>query len=103
VTILLKDIWALPDPCSYKIHFAREEPNSQPLEVWLRSKEAWQGWQEYRPKVNAFNRPLIFSLIQFYHETDIWLFGGVYRVLTVHNDRYEVELTETLRAFEVIG
>ena len=41
-----------------------------------------------------FNRPLIFSLLQFYHEPDIWLFGGVFRVLQRHQDRYEVELTE---------
>jgi hypothetical protein len=37
---------------------------------------------------------LLFSLIQFYHETDIWLFGGVFRVLRRLADRYEVELTD---------
>ena len=41
-----------------------------------------------------FNRPYIFSLIQSYHETDIWLFGGVCRVLQRHDDRYEVERTD---------
>jgi hypothetical protein len=58
----------------------------------VRDKQEWQGWQEYRPKRDDFNRPLIFSLIQFYHEPDIWLFGGVFRVLRRHADRYEVEL-----------
>jgi hypothetical protein len=33
-------------------------------------------------------------MIQFYHETDVWLFGGVFRVLARHADRYEVELTQ---------
>ncbi|WP_273070698.1 hypothetical protein, partial [Thioclava marina] len=51
----------------------------------------------YRPGRDDFNRPLIFSLIQFYHEQDSWLFGGVYHVLDRHPDRYEVELTVTAR------
>src|SRR5207249_3460371 len=62
--------------------------------AWTRDRKEWQGWQEYRPQRNEFNRPLIFSVIQFYHETDAWLFGGVFRVLACHADRYEVELTD---------
>ncbi len=41
-----------------------------------------------------FNRPLIFSLASFYHEPGTWLFGGVFRVLARHEDRYEVKLTD---------
>jgi hypothetical protein len=51
-------------------------------------------WQEHRPGRDQFNRPFIFSLIRFYHEPDIWLFGGVFRVLQRHADGYEVELTD---------
>ncbi len=36
----------------------------------VRSKEEWQGWQEYWPGRNDFNKPLIFSLMQFHYETD---------------------------------
>jgi hypothetical protein len=50
--------------------------------------------QHYRPARDDFNRPFIFSLIQFYHEPDIWLFGGVFRVLQRHPDRYKVELAD---------
>ena len=92
--ILLKDVWPIEDLADYKIHFARYNQHSQPLDVWVRSKKEWQGWQEYRPKVNHFNRPLIFSLMQFYHETDTWLFGGVFRVLRCYPKRYKVELTD---------
>ena len=92
MTILLRDIWPFPAPENYKLHFARWNRINQPLEVWARDKQEWQGWQEYRPARDDFNRPYIFSLIQFYHETDIWLFGGVFRVLQRHQDRYEVEL-----------
>ena len=97
--ILLRDIWPVSEPQNYKVHFARPGPNDQPLEVWARDKREWQGWQETRPGRDAFNRPKIFSLIQFYHETDIWLFGGVFRILKRHDDRYEVEMTEEGTAF----
>lgn len=94
MTIRLSDIWPIAAPESYKLHFARWNGENQPLEVWARDKREWQGWQEYRPARDDFNRPLIFSLIQFYHEPDTWLFGGVFRVLQRHQDRYEVERAE---------
>jgi hypothetical protein len=94
VTIQLSQIWPIDAPDSYKLHFARWDMKNQPLEVWVRNKQEWQGWQEYRPARNEFNRPLIFSVIQFYHEPDIWLFGGVFRVVQRHADRYEVEQTQ---------
>jgi hypothetical protein len=59
----------------------------------------WQEWQEYRPARDDFNRPFILSLVQFYHETDIWLFGGVFRVIARHPDRYEVELSKEGEGF----
>ena len=92
--ILLKDIWPIDNLNDYKIHFARFNGNSQPLDVWVRSKVEWQGWQEYRPSKNDFNQPYIFSLMRFYHETDIWLFGGVFRVLERLPKSYVVELTD---------
>ncbi|MDP7640430.1 MAG: GIY-YIG nuclease family protein [Candidatus Hydrogenedentes bacterium] len=94
MTILLRDIFPISAPENYKLHFARWNKINQPLEVWARDQKEWQGWQEYRPGRDDFNRPYIFSLIQFYHETDIWLFGGIFRVLQRHQDRYEVELTD---------
>ena len=94
MTILLSEIWPIDELTDYKVHFARWNDVKQPLEVFVRDKNEWQGWQEYRPGRNDFNRPFIFSLMQFYHETDAWLFGGVYRVLARHEDGYEVELTD---------
>lgn len=66
----------------------------------MRDKRAWKGWQEYRSgRRNEFNRPYIFSLMRFYHETDIWLFGGVFSVLACHPDRYEVKCEELRKNF----
>lgn len=92
--ILLRDIWPIQNPADYKVHFARWNQHDQPLEVWVRDKQQWQGWQEYRPARDDFNRPLIFSVMQFYHEPDIWLFGGIFRVIARHPDWYEVALSD---------
>ena len=92
--IALSDIWPIADPSLFKVHFARWNGSHQPLEVFVRDREEWQGWQEYRPSRDDFNRPYIFSLAQFYHEPDIWLFGGIYQVLARHDDGYEVSLME---------
>ena len=97
--IMLSDIWKIDSLTSYKAHFARWNGHSQPLDVWARDKEEWQGWQEYRPVKDDFNRQYIFSLVQMYHESDIWLFGGVFRVLQRHADRYSVELSEQGKGF----
>lgn len=94
MTIHLHDIWPISNLTDYKVHFARWNKRDQPLEVWVRDRREWQRWQEHRPQRNDFNRPLIFSLMQFYHEPDMWLFGGVFRVLARHDDRYDVELSE---------
>jgi len=42
---------------SYKVHFARWNKFEGPLEVWVRDKDEWQDWQEYRPSRDEFNRP----------------------------------------------
>ena len=94
MAIELREIWAIENPEEYKVHFARWNKQEQPLEVWARSPDEWLGWQEYWPGRNDFNRPLIFSLMQFYHETDAWLFGGVFRVLDRLPDAYCVALTD---------
>ena len=70
--ISLQDIWEIERPIDYKVHFARWDGNDQPLEVFVRDREEWQRWQEYRPGRNDFNRPYIFSLAKFYHEPDTW-------------------------------
>lgn len=65
--LTLGDIWPISNLGDYKLHFARWNGDTQPLDVWVRDKNEWQGWQEYWPKRNDFNRPYIFSLMQFYH------------------------------------
>ncbi len=102
--IYLPEILPVFAPEEYKLHFAQHNDTEQPLDVFVRSREEWQGWQAHQPRRNEFNRRLIFSLARFYHEPDVWLFGGIYRVVVRHphpDGYYEVELAD--QAEEYIG
>lgn len=92
--LLLEDIWPMKfDVEDYKVHFARWNGQHQPLDVWVRDPAEWVGWQEYRGGKNDFNRDYILSFMNFYHEPDTWLFGGIFRVTARHLTRYEVAMT----------
>ena len=101
MTIRLTEIFPIAEPSLYKLHFARHNSFEQPLDVFVRSREEWKAWQEFRPKSNQFNRPYIFSVIDFYREPDIWLFGGVWEVLERLPNSYVVSLTK--RGHHFIG
>ena len=90
--IMLKDIWPIEGIGDYKVHFARHNGEVEPLDDWLEDNSNWVAWQEYRPARDEFNRDFIFSLMRFYPEEDVWLFGGIFRKLADHGDRYEVKL-----------
>jgi hypothetical protein len=99
MTIMLKDILPIEEPGDYKVHFAKWNQKNQPLDVFTKDRLEWKGWQEYRATRDDFNRPMIFSLARFYHEPSTWLFGGIFRVLARHEDRYEVEQTDIGEGF----
>lgn len=94
MAIMLNNIFPITNLTDYKVHFAKWNEENQPLDVFTKDRQEWQGWQEYRPGRDDFNRPMIFALASFYHEPLTWLFGGIFRVLARHEDRYEVELTD---------
>lgn len=96
--ILLNDIMGFENPQAYKLHLASWNGTVHPLDVFVRSKEDWKGWNSWRSEKDDFNRQFIFSLIEYYHEPGAWLFGGVYEVLTrlqaTRTTGYEVALTD---------
>ncbi len=95
MTIYVKDILPIASPEKYKCHFARWNHRNQPLDVWVRSKADWQGWQEYRNINDRWKgTDFIFSLLKFYHQPDMWLFGGIFQILEKREDGYEVELMD---------
>ena len=78
-------------PEDYKVHLASWNGHDHPLDVFVRDRKEWDGWNKYRKKNNRFNRPYILALIDFYPERDIWLFGGIYEVLSRNPHSYEIK------------
>ncbi len=64
----------------FKLHIAQHNGEDAPLDVYVRSRDEWVGWNVWGGD-NVFSRKYIFSLIDFYHEHDMWLFGGIFEVL----------------------
>lgn len=92
----------------YKVHFAIGRDNrKEPYNIFL--IDDFKDWQERQTGKN-WSREYILSLI--YYEKDIWMFGGIYKVLPVlpvpiqNNQgwtgwKYDTELTD--KAAEYIG
>jgi hypothetical protein len=95
MSIKLTEILPMQNLSDYKMHLARWNGKHQPLDVFVRSKEDWEGWQKYWGRRNPFNRKFIFALIDFYPERDIWLFGGIFEVIARNAHRNEVKLQES--------
>ncbi len=96
----LQEFLGIEDVNQYKLHAARKNlKGTEPLDVFVRSKKEWHGWNSYRGTKNEFNKPYIISLLDFYPEGNVWLFGGIFKVLERANDRYTVELTENSQEF----
>lgn len=80
--IPLSSLLSIPDPNKYKVHLACWNGQDQPLDVFVRDRDEWDGWNQWRSSKDEFNRTYILSLAHFYFEIDIWLFGGIYEVLS---------------------
>lgn len=96
--IPLKTLFPSIDYNEHKLHFACWNGESHPLDVFVRSREDWNDWNAWRSNRNDFNRQYIFSLMEFYPEPGVWLFGGVYEVISrsLENNAlsYEVKLLQ---------
>ncbi len=98
-TIELNDLVGSIDPSDFKLHCAVFDGHDQPLDVFARSPEEWFGWNKWRSDSNDFNRRFIFSMMRVYFEgPDIWLFGGIFEVLSSsdvrHGPSYDIVLRE---------
>ena len=103
MSIKISDILSIENPSEFKIHLANWNGENHPLDVFVNSKEEWKGWNSWRGEKDDFNRKYIFSLMEYYHEPNTWLFGGVYEVVERLNKSrdfgYRVELSEKFRPF----
>lgn len=74
----------------YKLHAARDSDGSHPLDVFVGCRDEWHGWNRWRGNKNEFKRDFIFSVIEFYPQSGVWLFGGIFRVLSRSNEKNPV-------------
>lgn len=65
----------------YKLHAARYNGASQPLDTFLTNRKEWGSWNSWRSDKNEFNRKYVVSFMKFYPESNTWLFGGIYEIL----------------------
>ena len=106
--IAITEIIKIDNPEEFKFHAARSNNLDQPLDVYVRDKKVWAGWNTWGSKRNDFSRKYIFSLTDFYHETDMWLFGGVYEVTkryfdAKYKDNYRYEINELKEYSNYVG
>ncbi len=95
--IKITEIIKIDNPKEYKFHAARHNSESQPLDVYVKDKNKWLGWNTWRDNRDDFSRKYIFALINFYPEKDTWLFGGIYEVV----DKKEVNKSHSYKIKEV--
>ncbi len=77
----LSQLLPIADPAAYKVHLAGWNGAKQPLDVFVGDRTEWDGWNSWRSDKDQFNRDYILSLIDFYPQPGVWLFGGIYRVV----------------------
>ena len=91
----LSSLLPISNPKDYKVHLASWNGELQPLDVFVRDREEWDSWNTWRSGKDEFNRHYILALIDFYPEPGVWLFGGVYKVLSMaqanQSQSYEIE------------
>lgn len=99
MTIQLKRIVPISNLDDYKLHLACWNGEENPLDVFVTRREEWEDWNKYRGKRDRFNRKYIFALMEFYHEPRIWLFGGIYEVISSSKRGYQVQLLDKGQEF----
>lgn len=92
--IKLQNLLKIDSLEEYKIHFAVWNGNEEPLDVFVRDRDEWEGWNSWRGKRDDFSRKYIFSLIRFYPQPDKWLFGGIFEVTARNKDANTVKLNQ---------
>ena len=101
MSIKILDVLQFEELKKYKVHLANWNGVIHPLDVFVRDKEEWKKWNSWRSEKDDFNREYIFSLMDYYPESNTWLFGGVYKVVKRLNKPrshgYVVELTDQFK------
>lgn len=102
-SIPLSSVIQIDNVADYKFHAARWNHHHQPLDQFVESRDKWLDWNTWRNEKNEFNRRYIFSLMDYYHTPDIWLFGGIFEVLgcgpEVNDHSYQIRSIDEYEPF----
>lgn len=91
VALTISTVLELKEPPeTFKLHLACWNQKDHPLDVFVRDPLAWDSWNAWRGNRDDFSRPHILSFMEFYHEPDTWLFGGIYDVLAREAPQYKI-------------
>lgn len=82
--IALRSVLPILDPQEYKVHLAGWNGKIHPLDVFVRDRNEWKGWNTWRYGKDRFNLPYIFSLIHFYHEPTSGCSAGYTKLSLAH-------------------
>jgi len=82
---VIQNMLQINDLKDFKVHAARYNDADRPLDVFLTNKEEWHNWTAWFNGRHDFNRPYVLSIMDFHHERNAWLFGGIYKILN-YND-----------------
>ncbi|MGJ4789533.1 GIY-YIG nuclease family protein [Leptospira koniambonensis] len=103
MNISFNELFPFNDSNSYKVHLASWNGTDHPLDVFARSESEWEDWNKWRDSRDDYNRDFVFSLIEYYVESDTWLFGGIYKIIGSTNVNrslsYDIQLTDKLKNF----
>lgn len=98
--IPLSDIFDISETHKYKLHAAKKFTNqTEPLNDYIKGWDNWVGWNRYKGKKNRFTREYVFSMMNFYPEKDVFLFGGIFKVNGIVNDEYDIELCDQYKEY----
>lgn len=103
--INISDLIKIEDVSQYKLHVARYNGEYQPLDVFVKDKKEWFRWNTYRGTKDEFSRNYIFSIIDFYPENNVWLFGGIFKIITKNNlnNSHSYEIEEVTKFSNFVG
>ena len=99
--IKLKQIMPISDLSNYKLHVAKYNGTSNPLDEYIENFDNWLDWNKYRGEgnKNRFNRKFVISFMEFYPERGVFLFGGIFEIIHTHADYYDIKLLDQFKEF----
>lgn len=81
--ITLESMFPSLDWSEVKIHVAQKAGSSRPIDVFNRDFNEWQNrWNGSFHPNHCWNRTYVFSIIEIPNRRNLWLFGGLFEVLS---------------------